>query len=223
MRENYKLYRLIYGTRNIDPDALVYPKIPLNRMDGEDNAIPRICTSTSLDGCLTGVGPSHIGLHSLQENLIDHDGFDADSLLFPFTVLQFEMSRNDPALMRTGKVAKYVPDAWMSEECWITKPVFPTSVRHLWLTGGVVEETAIVLGEEHRKYKYLMVSDSKWSHEPCAPESDFKLAIVNAAKRSKAMLLKNKMTDFTYEAIQYRACTPEEIARCDSFTNFVRG
>lgn len=32
----------------------ISPQIPINRMNSEENTIPRICVSTSINGCLTG-------------------------------------------------------------------------------------------------------------------------------------------------------------------------
>ena len=36
------------------PDKVV-PQIPTNRMKGEDQETPRICTGHTLDDCLTGI------------------------------------------------------------------------------------------------------------------------------------------------------------------------
>ena len=40
------------------PDKVV-PQIPTNRMKGEDQETPRICTGYTLDDCLTGIGIPH--------------------------------------------------------------------------------------------------------------------------------------------------------------------
>lgn len=172
------LYRLLYGIHDICPDAPILPCVPKNTMEGEDISIPRICTSSSLDGCLTGIGPSHIGLSALQEE-INSGHPSIASMSFPFTVICFQIDRGDPALLSPIKISKYVPDALWAEEHWITHPIAPVYTSTQWLIGGTVNEDWLPFrGIQHR---YLTISDSCWSKTPCCPDPQFKKAILKAA------------------------------------------
>ena len=51
------LFHLMANTGCL-PDKVV-PQIPTNRMKGEDQETPRICTGHTLDDCLTGIGIPH--------------------------------------------------------------------------------------------------------------------------------------------------------------------
>ena len=67
------------------PDKVV-PQIPTNRMKGEDQETPRICTGHTLDDCLTGIGiPHFISSFLLSEirqgRSVKHA---ADTMLLPF-------------------------------------------------------------------------------------------------------------------------------------------
>ena len=173
------LYSLLYGIHSIAPGTPIIPRIPKNTIEGEDTSIPRICTSSSLDGCLTGIGPSHIGLNALQEK-IDSGNPSMESISFPFTLLCFQIERKDPALLLPEKVAQYVPDALWSSEHWITRPITPLWTCTQWLVDGTVNEDW--LPYRGVKHKYLTISDSCWVETPCCPNPQFKKAILKAAK-----------------------------------------
>lgn len=147
-------------------------------MDGENQQIARICTSSSLDGCLTGIGPTHIGLNYLSD-MLGHETTEPKDVIFPFTVLEFGVQRGDPSVMLPGKVARYVPDAFLSDECWITEPSYPSAVERLWLTDGTIVETGLLLNG--KKYRYLCLEDSVWSHTPQPARKAFAKEILAAA------------------------------------------
>lgn len=175
-----ELYRLLWGTRIVDLVHPIWPEVPRNTMASEDQSQKRICTSTSLDGCLTGIGPSHIGLNSLKDQLAC-GGIDTNDVRFPFTALVFQVDRHSPEVMLPGKVAQFVPDAFHSGECWITLPTVPVASAHIWLLSADIEQIDLLVnGQLH---PYLMISNSCWSSEPENPAPAFRDAIISAARR----------------------------------------
>lgn len=157
-----EFYHVIWGSHSLDLSKPISPRVPNNTMNGEDKSIGRICVSTSLDDCLTGLGPVNIGLHYLSENLRQHDNkIELTDVTLPFTVAKFNMDRGDPSVMLPGKVAKYVPDAFLSQECWITNPTIPEEALNLWLIDGTLVKGSML--DQGEKCTYYYVTDTKWS------------------------------------------------------------
>ena len=50
-----EFYHVIWGSHSLDLIKPISPRVPNNTMYGEDKSIGRICVSTSLDDCLTGL------------------------------------------------------------------------------------------------------------------------------------------------------------------------
>ena len=46
---------LFCSMRIFEDDTILKPRIPMNRMNAEEKVTPRICTSQSIDGCLTAL------------------------------------------------------------------------------------------------------------------------------------------------------------------------
>lgn len=168
------LYHLIWGHVDLLEGEPVLPKVPVNTFDDEDKTIARICVAQTLDDCLTGIGPSHIGAYCLLDFLKQRGedvGLVTGDLELPFTVVKFEVDRSDPDVWLPGKVAEYVPDAFKTQECWLTGPFVPVEVSHRWLVGGeVVQSNFLFRGE---KLLYNMISNSVWSDEAVCAESKF--------------------------------------------------
>lgn len=82
--------------------------------------------------------------------------------------------------MYPGKVANYVPDAFLSQEYWITKPTKPESVETLWLVGGsIVEGDILIQGE---KLTYYSLVETRWSATEQAADPDFIQSFVDITK-----------------------------------------
>lgn len=172
------LYRLIFDHISLTTTSLIEPVIPKNRFDSEDARIPRICTSTSLDGCLTSLGPAIIGLEALLRSL-EHDPIESeifDGLCFPFTILTFYVPKDASYLVSTGEVARHVPDAWLTKECWLTKSCTPNSVSHLWLKNGKIEKTH--LSFRNQKYVYFRFDGSIWYSQKVLANTEFQEKIL---------------------------------------------
>ena len=84
------LYHLIWGHPSVAQNKTIEPRIPKNIMETENNTIQRICVAPTVDDCLTGIGPSNIGVNFLMEEL--HKGCNTvayNNILLPFTIVRF--------------------------------------------------------------------------------------------------------------------------------------
>lgn len=80
------------------PDKVV-PQIPTNRMKGEDQETPRICTGYTLDDCLTGIGiPHFISSFLLSEIRQGRSAkHAAETMLLPFVGRVYCVEDNNPS------------------------------------------------------------------------------------------------------------------------------
>ena len=183
-----KLYRLIAGHIPLKLDDFVKPCVPHNRLENENDTIPRICTAKTLDGCLTAIGPAAIGLNALQEALSDikqdmgpeHQVQIIEQLAFPYTILMFDLPDDAPYLVKTARVAQYVADAWRTQECWLIEDCRPVCISHVWLVNGTVGTDFLLCNG--KKCTYCYIEGSVWSHTQKQVNSQFKSKIIMAAK-----------------------------------------
>ena len=130
---------LLYRIEKYSPKALARiirdgcsPSVPDNRVNGEDNETFRICTSTSIQNCLTSLGPNCIAAWQLIENDMTIKNFENIKWKpLKIIVMQFD-TRNIPKehiinsydLFRRG----LVPDAYITKEYWLLEPQHPSRV-----------------------------------------------------------------------------------------------
>lgn len=175
------LYHLICGHPSLDDTKPIIPRVPCNKFNTEDASIKRICTAPSLDECLTGIGPNIIGLHFLREMMRQNNQkVDLSKVTLPFTMVKFCVDRNAPDVWLPGKTAKYVPDAWMTQECWLTKPMVPDEIKKLWLVNGDISKESLLYQNE--KYSYFVISDSTWSETEKDPDFNFVKELVKVTE-----------------------------------------
>lgn len=60
------LYRIVKGHFPDTEFHIVHPRVPERIFQEEDKVTPRICLAKSLDGCLTALSPSLIGIELLR-------------------------------------------------------------------------------------------------------------------------------------------------------------
>lgn len=180
------LYHLFWGNRiGEDWSKPVLPSVPEHTMDRENKTIKRICTAPSLDDCLTALGPNLIGLYACTTMMQQHEHQVSLSnilseVTFPFTVARFEVDRKDPNVFLPGTIIDYVPDAFLTQECWLTKPEVPDTVEQLWLVNGKISEEFVLCGG--LKCRYLTITDSEWSKEEQKPDHIFLKNIMKATR-----------------------------------------
>lgn len=160
------LYRLIPGHSDLCVSDWVYPKIPHSRLNDEDASTERICVAEDPDNCLTSMGFSYLCLEAFQKilpNPEENKGWEDiwTKLRFPFTVLMFQIDENDPALVHPEELKNLVPDAKWTREFWITKPMQPAGIEHLWLVDACTDEVMVTESDKHYAC-ILKVTDSYW-------------------------------------------------------------
>ena len=94
-------------------DKVFSPRIPKNRVQFENGSIPRICVSTSVRGCLKGLGIDGMTVQAFLYTPVEYNGNKIEDYIYKPTVDE-------------------VPDVVETREKWITCPV---KMKYL----GVVE------------------------------------------------------------------------------------
>ena len=155
------LYHISLDTAGARHETCLY--VPESGYDGEDSKTPRICLSSSLDGCLTGCTLARICIDwilSLSESIPEQLPKD---IFLPWVVEQFSIRKDDSSLWLPEKVFAEggVIDAIQSKEHWITRPKKPTRTQVLWLTGFKTRTFTIQTGAQ--KMLGFQVYDSTWS------------------------------------------------------------
>lgn len=81
------------------------PRVPANRIPGEDEKIPRICVSDRLLSCINAMPAGPETLQIMQQ------------LGLPLVIHAYYMHADK--IWDTDRVMRYVPDAWSYRECWL--------------------------------------------------------------------------------------------------------
>lgn len=112
--KNKTLYHLS-NYKNLDGKTMK-PGIPKLKFNEENGTIKRVCFSTTIDGCLQGLYPIYPG-DSLDDK--KYTSFKGEYLYV------YEPDEDDFDYIDTDEILKkkYVPDAEISKEVWITSPV----------------------------------------------------------------------------------------------------
>lgn len=116
------------------------PRVPSERAEGEDDKIGRICTSSSLNGCLVGhptlwfriveypsMGGCPFQMMDWETTLLDH-GEIVGQLC---KVYEFDVHKSKVITPHTLVKEGLVPDAKSSNEHWITEPITADRVFYL--------------------------------------------------------------------------------------------
>ncbi len=101
LTDTVKLYHLSVDRLG---DEVFYPRVPNDRLEFEDDTIPRICVSTSVRGCIKGLGMDETHHHVFLYTPVEYKGKKIKDHIFKPTVDE-------------------VPDVVKTREKWITCPV----------------------------------------------------------------------------------------------------
>lgn len=122
------------------------PRIPGTRAPGENDAIPRICTSTSVEKC--ALAHPRIGYVLLEmtndPNLADRVLEDMNCFLELNTfgilvrVYHFEVEEGLVETPETIAKNEWVPDVGKTDEHWIIEPITPSRVSYAILNEKVI-------------------------------------------------------------------------------------
>lgn len=196
---------------NGKPKKKFHPSIPLNRMEGEDKTIKRICVAPSIEECLQSVSWGRI-------NYIPK--------YIPVIVYVFDTEDYIPS----KDLKKYVPDAIVTNEYWITKEIKP--IKHFYIADINYDFSIInYLGNEYYKikncrYRKLKQEDLSYS---------FKLELNNNIGRffekypfgnlfdniDSIIRLKNSYTLYFSAAVYKSELESEIIRKYNEFQEFI--
>lgn len=107
------------------------PRVPQDRMVGEDDKIKRVCVSTSLNGCLSAVPWQYDIEYLAIEEL-------------PIRVYEFELSEKDVLNSDYLYENNLVIDANVTKECWVLKEIEPTRIYDIVLREYSSEIYAVI-------------------------------------------------------------------------------
>lgn len=87
------------------------PTVPKARLTEEDNTIPRVCLSSTIKGCISGMpgGITTLINFKLLEELLD---------IKPFLGLYIFKNLDEEKLIKPNVVSSFVPDAKYTREHW---------------------------------------------------------------------------------------------------------
>ena len=152
---------ILYRLENYTPENLCRilrdgctPTIDYNRHETENATIPRICTATSIQNCMTALGPYCIAQWFMEQYQITIDELQANATKpFRFIIMKFD-TRLIPQedIMNSFELYRkdYVPDAYITKEYWLLSPHHPVSISIRDL------DTMNLYGEEQIiPYKYF--------------------------------------------------------------------
>lgn len=197
------LYRVIWG-HDFGDNQFCAPRIPEGMLD-EDETIPRVCTATSIEGCLTSIGVPYIGTKALNvayknycseypEKEIDMEKIWL-STKYPMTLMAFWIfPDDDPKVMTSKQIAHVVPDAEITGECWIMKRIKPTSINRVWLYDAQIKDVAVTLSNGER-IRMFEVSNPIFSSVECQASPKLIIEINNAFVKANAQLEKEGFYD----------------------------
>lgn len=139
----------------------VAPRVPRDRMPGENASIPRICVTPSVEACVDALKPFGRFRRCLNANP-DARSYENDDEAYPVIVLEFPdgtpFVRPDPAL---------VPDAETTGELWITEPARPKA-RLEWLGAyGIIMDEAC---KRCIRVAFLSGNELRGKHHPWLDE-----------------------------------------------------
>lgn len=122
------------------------PRVPKSRCEitGEDESIPRISLSSSIEGCLTGVPWG--GFH-----LINDPPFENSDTIAVVRVYEFSEENIDKNnMLKPSDVVRYVADAEISQEHWIVNQGIKPDNSYI-----------LILEDFHFDFKIIEHKDSK--------------------------------------------------------------
>lgn len=145
MKRLYHLYHVSFSVRRIEQFT---PRIPRQRMTGEDATTRRICLSPGLHACLDAnpypgdifEDDGYLETHDVTMHRLDHP---EKGVVYgvPFVLYAFDVPED--GLLFPADLASCVPDARETGEHWATVPLVPTSTQFFVLydsnPGGYVD------------------------------------------------------------------------------------
>lgn len=120
---------LYHATMDLDIIEEFTPRIPSDRFEGEEDSTPRICVSSSIEGCLTA---APFGGSKLHENLYLPSNSNRLVRIYEFNTESIEENNIiKPEHLYQNDIVR---DAEITGEHWITVPIKPSKTYLIKLT-----------------------------------------------------------------------------------------
>lgn len=108
--------KLYHVSRDVKFSPYFEPRIPSLKDESKENrVIPRICFSTTLEGCFSAIP----GAEALDHLLLEQRN---TFRVYEIETDNYEISEDDIVLTDVIDENGWVHDAYLNDECWITKP-----------------------------------------------------------------------------------------------------
>lgn len=135
MSHTKRLHHLSFNTERIDTFT---PRIPRQRMRGENTRVPRVCVADTLAHCLAAnpyvpdvfTEDGYLERHELTMHECEHPE-KGRVYGVPFVLYAFDAPSD--ALLGPDALLSDVPDAHATQEHWVTKTIRPVAVRFFLL------------------------------------------------------------------------------------------
>ena len=151
-------FRTLDDVKEFIKNPRMTPAVPWSAMDGEDKTTPRICVAPDIESCVTAVKPLGRFRRCLNAHP-DAKSYENDDEAYPVLVLTFPDGIEDVVPDKTQ-----VPDAALTGERWILRPVIPQTVELRWLGAY-----SVMLDEDMARctgVTFLTDSELKSMHHP---------------------------------------------------------
>ena len=185
--EKKTLYRLIWG-HDFKKGETCIPEVP-SCHPGEDQNTPRICVTETIAGGLTALGAANIGEMAFGETEIASEDVASFAftdivkawilMLYPVTILEFDVVTGDPMVMVTEQLSVVDFDAAICGKHWILEERKPDRVRKVWLRSAAVTAKDCVLSNG-LPVRYYFFSNEKWSARKAKPDFYLTMALFDA-------------------------------------------
>lgn len=146
----------------IDEDISEFiPRCPNSEFIGEDDTIPRVCVSKTIKGCVMSAPWGMRGVYTLGLIDVNRDSFrrlhgvDDEGMYVNLKVYELETdSYIDSDFLYENKL---VPDANITEECWILNSIKPSKVYviKLYYPEEIYNDEGRIVDLENFKYEII--------------------------------------------------------------------
>ena len=147
-------------------DGIFYPRIPGQRLEGEDNTTKRICFSKSINGCLSAIPDGYTLTHGAKCLSEKHM---ANPILYVYMLN--EKSVDSKNIIAPHQLAEkgLVPDAVFTGEHWVINTTVTCKEKRIYLNNVSWEPIYSTIGQETKR---LMKVTQLEAEKPINRESD---------------------------------------------------
>lgn len=198
------------------------PKIPNHTMEEEDDVNPRVCLSTSIEGCLSSVPWGGINLCDNGEMYL---GFSDDDETIYFRVYEFEIPMDEQYLVHPQELWEdgRVPDATYKEEYWLLRPIQPINTYVVALHDWQEEVRDLLSYEDVECLNNGAHYDDVWNGDITTVITDAQYTILEMPPNRLVPVTANMFDELVVNEpfLTIVDATPDDIENLQSFTTDV--